>query len=243
MANRNFASGGKIYSMHVKPVLLDCNFIVDHSNGNGLGIRSLKGPMIQNVFMNTSATPGAGNSNPATPNMVVTNPNPAAGTIIVQFQDNFNRLLSGGNALVSPVSGTPLKIDDSALTGGVAYIITTLGNSTVAAWHALGVPAGVTPAVGVAFIASSVGAGPGTSTSRVMATAAAGSGIFSIETVGDSNLAIAPSITAQGFGAQLILQCRKDSASDAPVIAAPADGTVISLTFLLSDSSVQVQGE
>jgi hypothetical protein len=29
MANRNWSSGGKIYSMHTMPILLDCNFVVD----------------------------------------------------------------------------------------------------------------------------------------------------------------------------------------------------------------------
>lgn len=222
------------------PVLLDCNFIVDSANGNGLGIRSLKGPYVQNVFMHTSASPGNGNSNPQSLNIPVLNPNPAAGTIIVQLQDNYSRIYTGGNAIVSPVSGSALKIDNSALTAGVAYIITTLGNSTVAQWHALGVPAGVTPAVGGSFIAASVGAGANTSTSRVMASAAAGSAVMTIETVGDSNLAIAPSPgSAQGFGAQLILQCRNSSGA----IAAPADGSVISLSFLLSNSSVLVAGE
>jgi len=244
MANRNFASGGKIYSMHVKPVLIDCNFIVDSTNGNGLGIRSLKGPMVQNVFMHTTQTPGVGNSNPNTPNIAITNPNPASGTIVVQLQDGFNRSLSGFSSLVSPTSGSDVKIDNSAMTAGVAYVITTLGNATAAKWHAIGVPAGVTPAVGVSFIAASNGGTGNTLTSRVQTAADAGSGIFSIETVGDPNLSIAPVPTAnQGFGAQFILECRKDSSADAPTVAAPADGTVISLSFYLSDSSVIVQGE
>jgi hypothetical protein len=237
MANRNFASGGKIYSMHVKPVLLDCNFIVDSTNGNGLGIRSLKGPMIQNVFMHTSASPGAGNSNPASPNVVVTNPNPASGTIIVQLQDNYNRSFSGFNAIVSPVSGSPLLVASAGLTVGVAYIIVTLGTTTTAAWHALGVPAGVAPAVGVAFIAKATSA---LGTGAVEITAAAGSGVASIETVGDPNLSIAPDPTvSQGFGAQLILQCR----DYAGAIVAPANGSVISISMYLSDSSVIIQGE
>jgi len=228
MANRNYASGGKIYSMHVKPVLLDCNFVIDSTNGNGLGIRNLKGPMIQNVYMNTSASPAAGN------------PNPAAGIIVVQLQDNFNRSFSGFNAIVSPVSGSALKIDNSALTQGSAYIITTLGDATPAQWAALGLPAGVTPAAGASFVAASVGAGSNSSSSRVMATAAAGSAISSIETVGDPNLSIAPIPSAnQGFGAQIILQCRNYSGA----VAAPADGSVISLAFYLSDSSIIVQGE
>lgn len=234
MANRNFASGGKIYSMHVKPVLLDCNFVVDSTNGNGLGIRSLKGPMIQNVFMNTSASPGAGNSNPATPNVVVTNPNPAAGTIVVQFQDNFNRSLSGCNAIISPVSGTPL----TSTTANTAYTIVSLGTATAAQWQAVGLPKGVTPAIGASFIASASQAIGGSAAVEI--AAAAGSAVMSIETLGDPNATISPDLSqAQGFGAYVILQCRNISGA----IAAPAPGSVISLQFLLSDSSVLVQGE
>lgn len=234
MANRNFANS-RVYTGHVMPVLLDCNFVVDSANGNGLGIRSLKGPYIQNVFMHTSASPGLGNSNPASPNIPVTNPNPLAGTIIIQMQDNYSRSYTGGDAKVSPVSGTPVAV--TALVAGTAYIIVSLGTTTTANWHALGVGAGIAPAIGVAFIAT---AASGAGTGAVEATAAAGSGIASIETVGDPNLSIAPDpAAAQGFGAQLILQCR----DYAGAIAAPADGTVISLSFLLSNSSVQIAGE
>jgi len=234
MANRNFASGGKLYSMHVKPVLLDCNFIVDSTNGNGLGIRSLKGPMIQNVFMHTTATPGAGNSNPSSPNVTVTNPNPTAGTIIVQFQDNYNRSYTGMNANVSPVSGTPL----TSTTVNVPCVIVSLGTATTAQWQAKGLPKGITPAVGVAFVPTASGTIGGSAAVEI--AAAAGSAIMSIETLGDPNTTIAPAPSAnQGFGAQIILQCRDKTGA----IAAPADGTVISLGFLLSDSSVLIQGE
>ena len=229
MANRNFPNS-RIYTGHVFPVLLDCNFIVDSANGNGLGIRSLKGPFVKSVYMHTSATPAAGN------------PNPAVGTIVVQLQDNYNRLFTGGYSVVSPVSGSALKVDNSALTAGVAYIITALDatNTSAAAWHTLGVPAGVTPAVGVSFIAANSGTSGNVSSARVMATATNGSGIAQIETVGDSNQSIAPSPSAnQGFGSQIIMQCRNYSNA----VAAPADGTVISLSFLLSNSSITVAGE
>lgn len=240
MANRNFANGRAIYIPHVKPVLIDCNFIVDSTNGNGLGIRSLKGPMVQNVFMNTSATPANGNTNPATPGISVLNPNPASGVIVVQLQDNYNRSLSGGFSIVSPASGSDVKIDNSAMTAGKAYIITTLGNATAAKWIAIGVPKGVTPAVGVAFIAASNGGAGNTLTSRVQEAASAGSSVASIEIVGDPNLSIAPNLSAaQGFGAQLILECR----DYAGALVAPAAGSVISLSLYLSDSSIQVQGE
>lgn len=234
MANRNFASGGKIYSGHVMPVLLDCNFVVDSTNGNGLGIRSLKGPMVQNVFMHTTTTPGAGNSNPATPNITVTNPNPTAGTIVIQLQDNYNRSLSGFDSKVSPVSGTPL----TSTTINVPVIIVSLGTATTAQWQAKGLPVGITPAVGVAFVPSASGTIGGSAAVEI--AAAAGTGVACIETLGDPNLTLSPDPTQpQGFGAQIILQCR----DYAGAIVAPADGSVISIAMLLNNSSIIVSGE
>jgi type VI secretion system secreted protein VgrG len=163
---------------------------------------------------------------------------PLPGIIVVQLHDNFNRSITGIKAVVSPVSGIPLQIDASALTQGMAYVIVNVGNATNAQFNALGLPAGVVPSVGASFIASSVGAGPGTSTARVEAVVT--SNITTIETVGDPNQSIAPDPTKnQGFGAQFILQTRNSSG----VIAAPVDGTVISLGFLLNNSGVTVQGE
>lgn len=45
------------YTMHKEPIQIDCNFIVDPTNGNGLGIRSLKGAGVPAVYMHT--TPAA----------------------------------------------------------------------------------------------------------------------------------------------------------------------------------------
>ena len=237
MANRNFASS-KMFTGHVMPILLDCNFVVDSTNGNGLGIRSLKGPYVQNVFMFTSSSPGKGNSNNQTPNMSITNPNPAAGTIVVQFQDNFSRSYTGGNAIAAPVSASGITPTGTNLTVGVAYIITALGAMTAADWIALGVPAGVTPTVGTSFIAAAQGAASGGS-SQVRIAFATGSTVATIETFGDPNASISPNILKQGFGAQIILQCR----DYAGALVAPHDGSVISLSFLLSNSSVLIQGE
>jgi hypothetical protein len=235
--NRNFANS-RIYTGHVMPALLDCNFIVDSTNGNGLGIRSLKGPYIQNVFMNTSATPGLGNSNPATPGLLVTNPNPAAGIIVVQLQDNLNRVLSGFNSIVSPLGSSV-----TSTTAGLAYAVTSLGTATAAQWVAAGVPAGVVaagpnglPALGTSFIATGGTIGGGATAAP---PATAGSGIDSIEAVGDANQSLAPLPAAnQGFGGQLIFECRFEGA-----LTAPANGSVISLAMLLSNSSILVAGE
>jgi hypothetical protein len=217
------------------PVLIDCNFIVDSTNGNGLGIRSLKGAYVQNVFMHTSASPGLGNSNPQTPNIPILNPNPASGTIVVQLQDNYNRVLFGGDTIISPVGSS----SNTPSAAHAAQVITSLGSTTLAQWQAAGVPAGLVPSVGMAFIAASASAIGGSGT--VAPTAAAGSGVFRFEGVGDSNQASAPSILLQGFGAEIILQARAYSSGDA--IVTPADGTVISLQFMLSNSSILIAGE
>lgn len=223
MANRNYASGGKLYSMHVMPVSIDCNFVVDNTNVNG--ITSLKGPTVASVLMNSAA---------ATPSATI-----AAGTIVVKLQDNYNLLYSMDASIIAPLSGSDVKIDNSALTAGVAYTITTLGNATAAKWAAIGVPAGITPAVGVSFIALTNGGAGDVLTSRVQATAAAGSGVASIELVSPS-LTLAPNRLLQpATGAQLIVQCR----DYAGALVAPAAGSTISLKFLLSNSSILIAGE
>lgn len=224
MANRNWSSGGKLYSMHTSPVIVDCNFQV--SSAVTSGIANLKGPTVSQVLMHNSSASASSS-------------NPEAGTIIVRLQDNYNKLLSFFGSIISPSSGSDVKIDNSAMTIGRAYTITTLGDATAAKWQAIGVPAGVTPAVGVSFIAASNGGAGNALTSRVQASAAAGSAIMSIELVPAPNGDIAPSQLSQSYGAQFILQCRDKTGA----LANPADGSIINLAFLLSNSSVTVQGE
>jgi hypothetical protein len=220
MANRNWSNGGKLYAMETKPVLVSCNFIVDSTNGNGLGIRSLKGPAVDSVYMHTSSTPAPGS------------PNPASGIIQVQLQDNYNRYLGGFSGQVSPLSGTPL----TSVTAHTAYVIVSLGTTTLAQWQAVGLPLGVTPNVGVAFIATATGAIGGTGSVETSATA--GSGIDHIEVLGDPNQTSYLSNSAINGGMIIILQCFFEGA-----ITAPANGSVIGLSFYLSDSSIQIQGE
>lgn len=107
---------GKFYSFLSKPVLLDLNFIVDSTNGNGLGIRSLKGQGVNKVYMHTSATPAAGN------------PNPAAGYCLIELEYNYNRIYAGPLNIISPLSGSNLAINASALTPGNPYVIVSVGH-------------------------------------------------------------------------------------------------------------------
>lgn len=56
MANAIGNNGGRLYSFGATPVLIDCNFVIDSTNGNGLGVRNVKGQGVRNVYMATSAS-------------------------------------------------------------------------------------------------------------------------------------------------------------------------------------------
>lgn len=219
----NFPNAGHSYANTTKPIDIDVRFTVASTDTGGKGITSLKSNgYALNVFMHTTQTPATGN------------PNPASGLIVVQLMGNYNLMLRHDASMVSPVSGTPLKIDNGAtLTVGNVYQITTLGNATQAQWTTLGVPAGVTPKVGTTFIAIATGAGSGnTSTSRVEAMSV--SGVDHIELCGGvSNL----SNPAQNGGAYHIFQ-----ALAAGSLTAPADGTIINMKLRFDGSSVTVDG-
>lgn len=116
-------NGGRMYSFLNRPVVIDCNFIVDSTNGNGLGIRSLKGSGVRNVFMNTSSTPGSSNG--------YLNPNPAAGYALIQLQNNYGRYCGGFSGFVSPTTGSTLAINATALTVGSPYIIASVGHGSL----------------------------------------------------------------------------------------------------------------
>jgi len=122
MANSIGNNGGRIFSFAAQPVLIDCNFIVDSTNGNGLGIRSLKGQGVKNVFMHTSATPG-----PGVGGMV--NPNPAAGYAWIQLRSGYQRYLGGFSGFASPTSGSAIQINSgtAGLTVHNPYIIASVG--------------------------------------------------------------------------------------------------------------------
>ncbi len=192
---RGFGLNGKSFYTNVaKPTDVNLTFTVTPSNG--LGVTSVKSNgYIRNVFMHTSTTPASNDG--------YLNPNPANGYALVQFKNNFNYYLSGFAQAQPPVTGS-VKIDNSALTVGQPYVISTLGNATLAQWLAIGVPAGITPAVGVSFIATVVGAGANTSTSRVSTPTT--SGILGVEMVGSANTMIASSNIATNGGAWLMVQ-------------------------------------
>lgn len=232
---RGFGLNGKSYYSNVaKPIDINLNFIVDSTNGNGLGIRSLKSNgYVENVFMHTSATPGAGGGG-------FVNPNPAVGYAVVQLKNNFNYYLGGFQGYVSPIVSATTAVT-SGLTVGQAYVITVLGTTTTAEWQAIGVPAGFVPAVGLAFIATATGTG-GSHTGKVGLPGK--SGITCVEVVGDVNKTINSSAIAQYAGAQLIIQflAATNSSTTTLIPTAPANESVVGMCIRMDGSSVTVDG-
>ena len=187
MANRRFTQF--FHTLHTKPVLLDCSFTVDSTNA--AGVSDLVGPGIEAVYMN-AASPSA------------SNPDPANGYVVVKLQDNYHKLYSAIASVRAPNSGANLLIASAGLTVGLVYVISVLGTTTTAQWRVLGVPAGITPAVGVPFVAKATSA---TGTGAVQIPATAGAGIISFETIGNSDLVISstlPNISGQQSGSYII---------------------------------------
>lgn len=227
---RGFGINGKSYYSNVcKPIDVNLNFIVDSTNGNGLGVRSLKSNgYVRNVFMHTSASPGSNDG--------ALNPNPALGYALVQFKNNFNYYLGGFSGQVAPVAGSNL----TSATAGGAYVITALGTATAAQWLAAGVPAGVTPSVGVSFIAIATGTIGGSATVKVPGVLLA----TTVSVVGDPNLSLNNSHISPNGGAYVLLQFSKptDASTTTLIAGNPADGSTIGMCFRFDGSSVTVDG-
>lgn len=112
MANRNFASGGKLYSMHVMPVMVTATIQIGATGA----VSSFVGSMVQSVVRT-----GTG-----------------LYRITLQPQTNFTRLYFAQGSMQSPVSGlsgTPdVEIQNApnasvALSAGAQLIVKTLNVS------------------------------------------------------------------------------------------------------------------
>lgn len=201
---------------------LDCNFIVDVANGNGLGERSLKGAPCAKVFMHTSSTPASGN------------PNPPSGYILVQLASKYFGYVGGYSGWVSPLSGSNVNIS-SGLTQHNPYVIVSVGTSTAANWQAVGLPAGLTPTVGQAFIATTSSAGTGTGI--VQAPLATSAGVLLTDVIGDAGQSAGAT-----SGANILIRVlgATNSSTTTLVATAPADNTVIGLHFVMLPLSSQL---
>jgi len=218
---RGGQNAGHYYSNIVMPQEVGVSFNVLATNG--LGISSLKSNgWVRNVFMHTSTTPTANDG--------VTNPNPAAGIIIVQLKQNFNVFLGMNCSFQAP--GT-----SSAVTTTVAnttYVITVLGTTTAAQWTAVGLQPGFTAAVGQVFTATASQAIGGTGSVLAVGTSA----VAAVEVMGNPNVQIANSSVAANGGAYIFLQCN----DYAGALVAPTSLSVCNLRLFFDRSSVSVDG-
>lgn len=227
---RGFGLNGKsIYTNVCKPIIVNCNFVVDSTNGNGLGIRSLKSNgYVEHVFMHTSATPGKVGTH--------TNPNPAVGFASIQLKNNFNVYLGGFSGFASPVTGSNV----TTVVNHTSYVIVALGTTTLAQWQAIGVSTGLIPSVGMSFVATASQAIGGTGAVKAIGV----SGIVTTEVVGDPNQSIANSSIAANDGAILLVQFLGATSSSVTTLipTAPADGSVVALSMWFDGSTVTVDG-
>lgn len=169
----------------------------------------------------------------------VGSPNPAAGYALIQFKSNYKVYLGGFSGFVSPVSGTPINVT-TGVTAGLAYVIVSLGTTSLAQWQKLGVPAGLTPAVGLSFVAPLTTTATGTGVIEVPGV----SGITSVEVVGDPNQSIANSSIASNGGAWLLVQFLGATNSSTTILipTAPAPGSVAGFSAFFDISSSTIDG-
>ena len=219
--SQGFGIGGKSYYGNLsKTCDVNLNFIVDPANGNGLGVRSVKSNgYVANVFMHTTA-PLTGSGNP----------NPAAGYLMVQFRNNFNKYIGGFAGVIPPLGASGV----TSTTAGLPYVITSLGTTTLAQFQANGLPAGLTPTVGQTYIATATGALGGTGTLGTAGT----STVSGLAIIGDPNQTIANSQNSQNGGAIVILEFLSSSLAN----VTPATGSVVGMTFRFDGSNVTVDG-
>lgn len=167
---------------------LRANFTVSATDSGGDGLTGLVAEGIAAVYMHTSATPSAGN------------PNPAAGYILVKTEKAFSSFESLASTVTPPQSGASLLVASAGLTAGLVYVITVLGTTSQAQWEVLGVPAGVTAALGFAFVAIATSC---TGTGAVQVPKTGGAAILSISPLGNP----AVGQLDDGSGAWITLAC------------------------------------
>lgn len=215
MANRNWLSN-KMYQMQAYPCLVTVSFVVDNTLPNGTNF--VKGGGVSNVYMNTVGVPSA------------TNPNPEPGIIMIELQDSYERLLGGFLQAASPLNG----INSLNTVAGQLCVIVSLGTASAAQWAAAGVPAGVTPAVGLAFVpiqSAPIGGGAVVQGMGV-------SGVATVEACGNGNLSVNRLNSSVNGGALVYMQALDSAGAK----VAPANNTVVVGSIYLSNSSVTVNG-
>jgi hypothetical protein len=167
-----------------------------------------------------SATIGAAGAVTATTGVGISSvTNLATGLYQIQFVDAFPAYVGSNFLFDSPLTGA--AVNAGSFVVGTLYKITTLGNTD---WAAIGLNAGLTPAVGQVFVATGVGAGTGT------ATAVGSSGILAVEVAPGLNML---SVNTANQGSIFIIRCL-DAAG---ALANPASGSVLEIEMYMKNST------
>ncbi len=198
------------YTKHAKPVLLDVKIPI--------GATGAVGTLVGGVGISSVARN-------------------AAGIYQVNLVDSYKTFLGMDCNIASPNSGSSILVASAGTVSGTSYVITILGTTTTAGWQSLGLPVGITPAVGVAFKATATATATGTGAVQVQL--AAGSGISGIEIIGNPSL----TINVTGVGAAnpyFIFQtlAATNSSTTTPVATDPASGSSLYLQIYMGDSSL-----
>jgi len=145
------------------------------------------------------------------------------GTYQINLEDGFPHYLIGNAEVIAPTTGS--AVADGSFVVGTTYVISDVGTGDTD-WEAAGVASGVTPAVGVPFVAISIGgAGSGE------ALAVAPSQIVSVQVVGNPQTTIGNGI--------IIIQC----VDDAGAVANPEQTATVNFSFMLRNSTLKGKGE
>lgn len=198
----NFVEGGSLY----------LKFKVDAANVNGYGVSGFRSNGLFRAYMHTSQTPATGS------------PNPAVGFLSIQTLQNYQGFYFAGAMIAAPVGSST----STSTTNHAASVIAALGTASLAQWQAVGLPVGVTPAVGQAFIATASQAIGGSAT----VAASTVSNNTKLELVGDPDL----TLSSTSVGAQMIFQFLNPTlttnAYGQPYVPAqPTDGSVVFMKF------------
>lgn len=135
-----------------------------------------------------------------------------------------------------PLAGIP---SDGVIPTGFTFALTKY-TTNLSDWQHVGVPKGVTPAVGVSFIATASGYSTGGGSSGLVKLVGV-SGIQAMEIIGDMNLSIAP-IPMGGSpndGGWILVQFlgATDASTTTMIPTAPLDQTIVRVQFLLEQAA------
>jgi hypothetical protein len=220
---RSYGLNGKsCYQNIAKPMSTWLNFTVLATNG--VGVTSVKSNgYVEYVFMHTSTTPSSTNG--------YLNPNPPSGYALISLKNNaFNSFVGVRGTVVAPATSTTT----TSTTANSVFVITALGTATAAQWSAVGLPAGMTAAVGQSFVATASQSIGGSATVGVPGV----SNVGAISIVGEPTVMAGNSNIAANSGAQIILLFQ-DFAGAA---VAPTASSIVRLELVYDGSSVTIDG-